>query len=161
MDLVIFIGLQASGKTTFYHQRFAATHDYVSKDQMRNVRRRETRQHELVGVALAAGRSVVVDNTNSRRADRTPLIEIGRRHEACIVGYYFRADVRACLERNRKRAGRARVPDVAILATRKRLELPSYDEGFDALHYVELLGDGRFDLRDWSTSPPRVKTAGK
>jgi predicted kinase len=32
MELVIFIGLQASGKSTFYHERFARTHVHVSKD---------------------------------------------------------------------------------------------------------------------------------
>jgi len=36
MELIIFMGLQASGKSTFYRSRFAATHAYVSKDMLRN-----------------------------------------------------------------------------------------------------------------------------
>ena len=31
MELIIFIGLQASGKSTYFHTHFAATHEYVSK----------------------------------------------------------------------------------------------------------------------------------
>lgn len=31
-DCVIFIGLPASGKTTFYQRRFSATHRHISKD---------------------------------------------------------------------------------------------------------------------------------
>jgi predicted kinase len=36
MDLVILIGLQGSGKTTFYRTHFAATHEQVSKDRFRH-----------------------------------------------------------------------------------------------------------------------------
>jgi tRNA uridine 5-carbamoylmethylation protein Kti12 len=32
-ECVIFVGLPASGKTTFHQQRFAATHRHISKDQ--------------------------------------------------------------------------------------------------------------------------------
>ncbi|HWZ20062.1 MAG TPA: hypothetical protein VNW73_14780 [Ktedonobacteraceae bacterium] len=32
MDMIILMGLQASGKSTFYRTYFAATHEHVSKD---------------------------------------------------------------------------------------------------------------------------------
>jgi hypothetical protein len=35
VELVIFIGLQASGKTSFYRACFAATHAHVSRDNSR------------------------------------------------------------------------------------------------------------------------------
>ena len=60
-ELVIFIGLQASGKTSFYRSRLAQTHVHISKDLMRNNRRPERRQQQLVREALSAGRSLVVD----------------------------------------------------------------------------------------------------
>jgi predicted kinase len=34
MELVVFIGLPASGKSSFYRQRFSSTHALVSKDRM-------------------------------------------------------------------------------------------------------------------------------
>jgi predicted kinase len=40
MECVILIGLPASGKSTFFRERFAATHDHVSKDLLRNNRSR-------------------------------------------------------------------------------------------------------------------------
>ena len=36
LELVIFVGLQASGKSTFFRERFATTHELVSKDLLRN-----------------------------------------------------------------------------------------------------------------------------
>lgn len=148
MELVILIGLQASGKSTFARARFGAGHIYVSKDAMPNARNKERRQRQLVETALRAGRSVVVDNTNPTMAARATLIELGRMAGVEIVGYYFAADLRACLERNREREGSARVPDVALYVTNARLERPSYGEGFDRLYHVRLGGDG-FEVRAW------------
>ncbi len=155
MDLVIFIGLQATGKSTFYRARFAATHVLVSKDLMgrggkRKGASKSARQAEQVMSALAAGRSVVVDNTNPTPEDRADLIALARAHEVWVVGYLFTSPLRDALERNRARAGKARVPDVALFATRKRLVPPSYAEGFDGLYSVRIApesGDG-FEVRE-------------
>jgi predicted kinase len=138
MELVIFVGLQASGKSTFFHERFAATHEHVSKDLFRNNRNPNRRQAQLIEDALEEGRSVVVDNTNPTLEDRRALIELGGEYAARIVGYYFDASVRECLRRNEAREGKARVPDVAIYATAKKLVAPSMQEGFDALLCVRL-----------------------
>lgn len=138
MECVILIGLPAAGKTTFYRERFAATHDHVSKDLMRNVRRPQRRQEQLVSEGLTQGRSVVVDNTNPSVAVRAPLIALARAHGASVVGYYFPTDAADALRRNRAREGRARVPDVAIFTARTRLEPPSLAEGFDRLFVVRL-----------------------
>ena len=56
MDLVLFIGLQGSGKSSFYRERFAATHVHVSKDLWPNARKREARQRRLIAEALDRGR---------------------------------------------------------------------------------------------------------
>jgi predicted kinase len=83
--LVIFVGLPAAGKSTYYFAHFAATHVHVSKDLLP----RGARQEPLIDAALAAGKSVVVDNTNPSAAIRAPLIALGRRHGARIFGYFF------------------------------------------------------------------------
>src|SRR3712207_1015795 len=110
MDLVIFIGLQASGKSTFFRERLSATHAHVSKDLFRNNRNPNRRQAQLIGTALEKGSPVVVDNTNPTIEDRLALIELGRELGAGIVGYYFESEVRRCIGRNRRRLGRERVP---------------------------------------------------
>jgi predicted kinase len=148
VECVILIGLPGAGKTTFYRERFAASHDHVSKDAMRNNPRPQRRHDQLLEQSLSAGRSVVVDNTNPSRAVRDPLIAAAKRHGAEVVGYFFPVDARDALRRNRAREGRERVPDVAIFTARKRLEPPSHDEGFDRLYVVTLDEEARsFDVR--------------
>jgi predicted kinase len=136
LELIVFVGLPGAGKTTYFRAHFAATHVHVSKDLMPNARRRDDRLLRDIEAALAAGKSVVVDNTNPSPDVRKPLIELGRRHGARIIAIYFEADVRTAIMRNRQREGRARVPDVAIFATKKKLVAPSIGEGFDQVQVI-------------------------
>jgi len=136
LQLILLIGLPGSGKSTYYRAHFAATHAHVSKDLMPNARRRDDRQEREIEAALAVGKSVVVDNTNPSRDVRAPLIALGRRHGARIVAVYFETDVRTAIMRNRQREGKARVPDVAIFATRKKLMPPTLEEGFDEVRVI-------------------------
>ena len=148
-ECVILIGLPASGKTTFYRERFAGTHDHVSKDLMRRARRPDERQQRLIAASLAAGRSVVVDNTNPRRADRAAIVATARRHGADVAAYLFETEAGDALRRNRAREGRERVPDVAIFTVRKRLEPPDWSEGFDRIYRVRLHeAERRFEIRE-------------
>ena len=48
------------------------------------------------------------------------------------------------MARNERRTGRAKVPKVAIFTCAKRLVPPRLEEGFDELHTVRALDDGRF-----------------
>jgi predicted kinase len=136
LELIIFVGLQGSGKSTYYRAHFAATHVHVSKDLMPNARNRDDRQEQMIAQALAAGRSVVVDNTNPTPAARAPLIAIGRRFGARVIACYFEIAVKEAVARNRLREGKARVPDVAIFVTAKKLVPPSPAEGFDEVRVI-------------------------
>jgi predicted kinase len=150
-ECVILIGLPASGKTTFFRQRFAATHAHVSKDLLRNSRQADRRQQQLIVESLARQHSVVVDNTNASIEVRAQLVALARAHGAQVIGYYFPTETGDALRRNRARPGRERVPDVAIFAIRKRLEPPSLEEGFDRLFTVRLdESNGRFDVEPYS-----------
>jgi predicted kinase len=146
MELIIFVGLQGSGKSTFYRRYFAETHELVSKDLFPNNRKPGRRQAQLIENALQAGRSVVVDNTNPTLEDRAALIQLGRQYDAEIIGYYFDAPVQQCLERNRQREGKAKVPVVAIYTTAKKLVRPAYEEGFDSLYSVRIVVSGTFEI---------------
>jgi predicted kinase len=153
VELVILIGLQASGKSTFYRARFAKTHAHVSKDLLGRARNRDHRQRSLIESALAAGQSVVVDNTNPSAAVRAPLLQLGLAFGATIVGYYFEPRVRESLARNRQRTGVERVPDVAIYTVMKRLEPPTYAEGFHRLFGIWLTRDLKYEIVEWPREP--------
>jgi predicted kinase len=154
MELVVFIGLPAAGKSTFFQQRFRDTHVHVSKDLMPRSASKEQRQRALVLEALSAGRSIVVDNVNARVADRAWLISQARAHGARVIGYFFDVAPRDCLARNRGREGTARVPPAAIFASAKRLERPTPEEGWDALFRVTPRhNDGDVDVSQIQVQP--------
>lgn len=146
MDLVVLAGLQGSGKSTFYFARFADTHAHVSRDLFPGARDPLRRQEALVGAAAREGRSAVVDNTNARVEDRARLVLLARSLGMRPVLYWFPPDVRASLARNAARAGRARVPAVAIHATARRLAPPARSEGFAAVYEVLATPEGGFTV---------------
>lgn len=145
-EVCVLIGLQASGKSTFCRQALAGTHVRVSKDDFRNARRRQDRQMRLIEEALAAGRSVVVDNTNPSAQEWAPLVAAARRHGVRVVAYWFAPDLAGSLERNGARTGRARVPEVGVRATARRLARPGAADGFDQVRLVAFDGNGGFDV---------------
>jgi predicted kinase len=143
-ECVIFVGLPASGKTTFYQRRFSETHRHISKDLWPGASNRDARQSEMLRAALAADVSVVVDNTHPAIADRAPVVALARSCGARVIGYYFTATTREAVGRNRGREGKQRVPDVAIFTKAKRMAIPTLGEGFDELWTVSIDPAGGF-----------------
>ena len=146
LEVVILIGFQGAGKSTFRAQHFAATHTLVSKDLLRNNRRPERRQQRLIAESLAAGRSVVVDNTNPSVEERAGTIATARSFGARVVGYVFESPLQECAARNDARPDPERVPEVGLLATAKRFVRPSLREGFVDIFTVRTLPDFRFEI---------------
>lgn len=135
-ECVILVGLPGAGKTTLCRRQFSA-YTHISKDAFpRHARDKQARQDAAVRAALAAGRSLVVDNTNVTPAERAAIITIAREFGARVVGYYVQATAREAVARNERREGHARVPKVAIFTSAKRLVPPVLAEGFDELHTV-------------------------
>lgn len=138
MEAVLFCGPQASGKTSFYLERFLSTHVRINLDMLRTRRR----EQELLRACLATGQRFVIDNTNPTLKERAVYIEAAKRSHFTINGYVFVANIADCLKRNALRTGKARVPDKGIAATFARLEPVCYDEGFDRLFRVILANSG-------------------
>lgn len=147
MELIILIGLQASGKSTFYRTQFADTHEHISKDLIKSSKNKK--QAERIERAFQEHRSVVIDNTNVTALDRQQLIDIGRSHNATIIGYYFQPDVLSSRTRNLERAGKAQVPEIAIFITANKLEPPTYADGFDTLYNVRAGKDSTSENPTW------------
>ena len=145
MQLVLFCGIQATGKSTFYQQRFFHTHVRLSLDLLRT-RHREQR---LLQVCLETQMRCVVDNTNPTRAERATYLGPAKAAGFEVVGYFFQSIAAEALRRNQERPAERQVPDKGIRATRNRLELPTRAEGFDKLYFVRALGNQEFELTDW------------
>jgi predicted kinase len=152
-EVVILIGLPASGKSSFFRERFSASHVHVSKDNFPKHRQPAKRQEREIREALQAGQSVVVDNTNVSPEERAAVITIAREFGAWVAGYRFPPDVRACRERNQKRESTARVPVVALYTAAKRYREPTLAEGFDELWSVHLTEAG-FEVQEWNEDEP-------
>lgn len=145
MQAIIFCGIQATGKSTFYWQRFFHSHIRISLDLLRT-RHREQR---LLDLCLDTQARFVVDNTNPTVADRQRYLGPARQAGYRVVGYFFQSAVQAALARNRDRPPAEQVSERGILGTRARLELPGFAEGFDELHYVRIGPDGTFVVEPW------------
>jgi predicted kinase len=137
MEAVLLIGIQGSGKSTFYDRRFASSHLRISRD-IAGTRPREMR---LLEHCTAGKLDFVVDNTNATIEHRKPFIMEARAANYRVIGYYFTTDIKECLERNAKRTGKAKVPVPGIYRARKMLQPPTYAEGFDELYEVKAEGD--------------------
>ena len=146
MEAVILIGIQGSGKSTFCRERLFHTHVRINLDMLQS-RYRET---VLLTACLNAKQSFVVDNTNPTREERARYIAAARSAGFKVTGYFFESDVTGALLRNELRGSGHRVPERGVRGTLKRLQPPSPDEGFNALHHVRLGASvGEFVVEPW------------
>lgn len=146
MEAIIFIGIQGTGKSSFYQKKFFQTHVRINSDMLKT----RHRLRLFFNACLEARQSFVLDNTNVTRAVRQEFISQSKAAGFRVVGYYFRSDISSALARNSERDGSARIPDRGVLGTYKQLEIPERDEGFDALYYVRIDPSGQFQVEEWS-----------
>ena len=147
---ILFTGLQASGKTSFWQQYFPdLAHVNLDTVHTRN------KERILLDECFASGASFVVDNTNPTRKDRERYISRAKENGYRVIGYYFQSSISACKERNSRRTGKALLPVSALAATHRTLELPGWDEGFDELYYVRI-DDSIFAVEPWETEEEKT-----
>lgn len=142
---VIFMGIQGSGKTYYFNWHFAGKFEHINLDTL------HTRNQEkiLLEECLVHGKDFVVDNTNPTKADRARYIELAKEYGYRVIGYFFESKIQDCIRRNDLRDGKEKLPAKAIAATSNKQEIPSKNEGFDELYFVERSGETVMLKRDW------------
>jgi predicted kinase len=144
MEAVILVGIQATGKTTFYKHHFFETHIRISLDMLKT----RTRESLLLKACLAAKQPFVVDNTNIKKDDRKRYIELSKPLGFRVICYYFPAVVKEVLARNKQRTGKAVIPVPGIFGSLKRLQVPTLEEGFNALYHVSIASSNEFVITE-------------
>ena len=144
-EVIVFIGVQASGKSSFYRARFADSHVRINLDMLRT----RHRENILFEACLAAKQSLVIDNTNPTSDCRARYLPRALEHGFSTIGYYFQSKIKDAIDRNSTRPEQQRVPDAGIRATYSKLQLPHFSEGFDQLFYVAHGPDGQFQPTPW------------
>lgn len=148
MEAVIFIGIQASGKSTFYRQRFFETHVRINRDMLKTA----NRENALLQACLGTGQPFVIDKMNLTAGHRERYIEAARAAGFRVVGYFFQSNLMDCLDRNAARTGPQRIPDPGIRGAAAQLQPPAIQEGFDEIFSVRIDGHGEFIVEPWLES---------
>jgi predicted kinase len=149
MEAVILCGLQGSGKTTLYRDRFLETHVRVSMDLLRT----RTREAAFLEACLAQRQPFVVDNTNPAPVDRRRYVVPARDASFRVVCYLVEVDPAVASARNAARPPKRRVPGKGMGDVATRLIRPAPEEGFEELWHATAAAEG-----GWRIEPLTITT---
>ncbi len=144
MEAVIFVGIQAVGKSTFYKEMFFDSHIRINLDMLQT----RNREKILIEACLEAKQKFVSDNTNLSIKDREKIISNAKDFHFKVVGYYFQSKIEDSINRNNQRQGKEKIPERGLRGAFSQLEIPSFDEGFDELFYVRI-ENNKFVIEEW------------
>ncbi|KAJ3254791.1 hypothetical protein HDU77_003925 [Chytriomyces hyalinus] len=161
VEVILFVGSPASGKTSFY-KKHLMPHGYVHINQD-TLKDRKKCIHAMLE-ALKSGKHCVVDNTNPTVSVRAEYIAAAKPHVKRIRAFYFTAGEELCEHNNRVRAKwtkgkgkelqRERISSVVLKMFRKNLEIPdgSKEDGIEEVKRINFLAEFEDDehKRLWS-----------
>ncbi|WP_180171035.1 AAA family ATPase [Acinetobacter sp. YH12027] len=142
MQLIIFTGVQASGKSTFYMLNLYHSHLRINLDMLKT----RHRENMIFEAGLASKTKMVIDNTNPDWEARARYIQRAIDAGFEVIAYYFETDLDSTLKRNSFREGKAHIPEVGVRATYRKLQVPSQDEGFDLIFKIKIISHGEFSI---------------
>lgn len=137
-EIVVLTGYPGSGKSRIA-KKFR-DHTVVSKDDYK------TRSMKIIKDALKAGKSVVVDDTNTNVKAREPYVTLAKKLGIHVRSVYLNVDINVAMHMNSMRhqmskGARVYIPKVAYYVKRKTFTRPTSAEGFDVIAEVGLVLD--------------------
>ena len=151
MEMIMLIGIPASGKSSFYKARLADTHVRINGDMLGGNHGCEA---DLAEACFKHGQPLCIDKMNFTPQHREPYLERAKQMGFLRVGYFFVTTREIALERNQHNPDRIEkgLPDIAIHNAAGKLLSPIYSEGFDRLFSVELvtaMGAHEYVMTPW------------
>jgi bifunctional polynucleotide phosphatase/kinase len=147
-ELVLFVGPPAAGKSSISSAFVDAGYVVASND----IQKTKAKCMALVRASLAAGSSVVVDNTNPDPAARAEYIALATAASVPVRAVLVDTprDISLHLNAVRGALGGRRVPRPGIFSYWKRFSTPTADEGFMRVDSIP------FAFDDSSLSPRQI-----
>jgi len=125
LNLVLLIGLPASGKSTLA-KKFI-NYKVINNDTISGMKKCES----LCRTNLQNKKSVVIDNLNCSVKSRSKFIQLANTYGAAVICIYVNTAFHICFDRNKKREHS--VPDIVLYKFRKDFQYPTVDEGIDEI----------------------------
>lgn len=155
-EMVVFCGLPAAGKTTFAKRHFVPQgYVHVNRDTLKTPKK----CLEVAAATLAAGQSVVIDNTMPKfQSDdkdhcngRDAYIKLGKKHAIPCRLFYFNTEEALAKHLNAYRerltdGAAPHVPEIGYNVFKKAFEPPTLDEGWaeiETIAFVPSFPDAR------------------
>lgn len=135
---IIFCGMSASGKSTFYREHLAPLkYVHISRDVLQSMGKCESLARQtLSSSSSSAPRNCVIDNTNVDKASRAKWIDLVKASGGLPLVFYFALPLKHIFHNNTFRkltmapgGGQSTVTSVLLYTQNKRLEVPTAAEG--------------------------------
>lgn len=144
MQLLILIGLEASGRTEYCLERLDHSHLRFQPSSIPTT----YREGLIYRSILRAQQPIVIDAPNHTRQIRQRYIPMAVDAGYRCVAMFFDVDPAVAIARNYRRGPALRCTDESIYAMHAALEPPELDEGFHEIRELEW-EDDRLVTVDW------------
>ena len=126
-EMVIMVGYQAVGKTTFAENKFV-THGYtrIDGDSLKT----PAKMIKEAEKTLNLGKSVVIDATNGKKENRLLFITLAKKYNVPVRCFVFNTSIETAMEWNTKRFEETgkKIPKIAFYTYRKNYNPPTISE---------------------------------